>query len=160
MCCFITYSSPPCNIAPASTLHYSTYLIPPSFLPTILHECLTREEEGIPELAMRLCQPPPQNNPSQWFPTSHKNHMESFKRNQCSGPRPWWLCNMSTWLGWTTFPRIPSPARVDHKRDVGAIWRAEVKQWLLPGSPTLSLICWFIWLAETSNQVCTCSTCP
>lgn len=46
--------------------------------------------------------------------------------------RPWWLYNMATWLGWTTFPRIPFlicfRLGCPTKEILGKFWRVE-REW-------------------------------
>lgn len=63
---------------------------------------------------------------------------------------------VSTWLGWTTFPRINFLvcfwSQRNHKENSWEIWRMAKKQQPSCNSRTLLLICWVIWwLVLNSN---------
>lgn len=72
---------------------------------------------------------------------------------------PWkqlaWQCGLivSTWWGWTAFPRAPSPARVPlewpEEIFLQGIWRGEAKQWSFCSSHVLPLIFWVASLAPS-----------
>lgn len=60
----------------------------------------------------------------------------------------WWLCSVSSWLGWRTFPRIPFTVCFQlgwaTRRLLWGSWRAAVKQELFYHSYILAITCWLI----------------